>query len=347
MIHPLHYVDSAAEIGTILSELHADRVAVLVDTNTEQHCLKEIVAALPQGSQVFTVPPGEASKSLSTVEALIEKMSRAGLSRKSLLICLGGGVVTDLGGLVAGLFHRGIRHVHIPTSLLAQVDAALGGKNGVNIGKLKNLAGLITQPEHVIIWPILLRTLPQRELVSGMAETIKHALIGDPGLWVQLQKSDIGSPKTAVMSLKRSAAIKMAVVKEDVNESGLRKVLNFGHTLGHAIEAHLHLTGNPILHGEAVAVGMMAAAVLSREISNLAPAACDEIITMLKRTYSVPQVNLQESKQIIALTKRDKKLESGQVKFVLLSAFGKAGYGYEVNDEQMHTALNEIGMIAD
>ncbi len=345
MIHPLTYVNSVEEIQTRIQSLQADKVAVLVDTNTEQHCFKEIVSALPQGSQVFTVPAGEESKSLSTVEALIEKMSRAGYSRQSLLICLGGGVVTDLGGLVAGLFHRGIRYMHIPTTLLAQVDAAIGGKNGVNVGKIKNIAGLFTQAEDILVWPYLLRTLPQRELISGMAETVKHALIADTGLWAQLQNADLGSPKIAVSTLRRSAAIKMAVVKEDVNEKGLRKVLNFGHTLGHAIEAFMQLNKTPILHGEAVAVGMMAAAVLSREISNFAPAACTEVIAMLKRNYPLPTVSQRDAQAIVALTKRDKKLEAGTVKFVLLSSFGQAGFGYEVSDEQMLSALAEIGMI--
>src|SRR5210317_1448664 len=241
-------------------------VFVLVDTHTEQYCLERFFENCPlEIDVVLTMNAGEENKNLSTCEYLSNELSDQGADRNSSLINLGGGVVTDLGGFVACTFKRGIDFYNVPTSLLAMVDASVGGKTGIDFGPLKNQIGIIQEPVQVIIDSHWLQTLPDVELRSGFSEMLKHGLIADKAYWNTLQSLTTLSPNALAPYIERSVELKKDVVLEDPTEKHLRKILNYGHTLGHAIESYYlhHPTQKRLLHGEAIAIGMITEAYLS------------------------------------------------------------------------------------
>ncbi|MFZ4632939.1 MAG: 3-dehydroquinate synthase [Saprospiraceae bacterium] len=260
------FVGPVAEtLGRWLPENAFSRIFVLCDGQTHRHCLPFIQPLLPSDTAFFTLksPYGhslEHLKSMAVAEQVWEAMLSASLDRQALMINLGGGVVGDLGGFCAALYKRGIRYVQVPTTLLAMTDAALGGKLGVDFQGLKNMIGVFAAPAAVFADPFWLNTLPPRELLSGFAEVIKHALIGDPGLWAQLTHGPHPlrmQPADWPTLLAASMQVKLRIVQEDPLEKGLRKLLNFGHTAGHALESWFLQTPEPITHGEAVVMGML------------------------------------------------------------------------------------------
>jgi 3-dehydroquinate synthase len=326
-----------------LGQENFTKIFILVDSNTHVHCLSSFLQKLETQLEVevLEIEVGEEIKTIETCSSLWEALSDLGGDRKSLLVNLGGGVVTDLGGFVAAAFKRGIACVHFPTTLLSMVDAALGGKNGVNLGALKNQVGIIRKPEMVVIDMTFLETLASSEMRSGLAEMLKHGLIADEDYWNRLKSLkdlDLTDLEDLIME---SIVIKEQVVAQDPLEKGLRKSLNFGHTLGHAIESYF--LENPakqkLLHGEAVAAGMVLAAYLSTELEGFPKEKRDEINHVIHSIYGKTDFTEEDQKKIINLLKFDKKNEGGKINFVLLRQIGAPVIDREVPNTLIHEAF--------
>ncbi|WP_225036320.1 3-dehydroquinate synthase [Winogradskyella sp. SM1960] len=316
------------ELNNYIKTKKPSKIFVLVDTNTHDYCLPKFLERLESDEiavEVMEMPNGEEHKSIDICTGVWEALSEYNADRKSLLINLGGGVVTDLGGFVASTYMRGIPYINIPTSLLAMVDASVGGKTGVDLGALKNQVGVINEGELVGVDTSFLDTLPQNEMVSGFAEMLKHGLIYDEVYWntlTHLEKLDISDLDRLIYE---SIVIKNHVVTSDPKEQGLRKILNFGHTIGHAIESYFleNADKTPLLHGEAIAIGMILETYLSTKVCGLSNEHLAEITNGILKTFSKVEINKADQNHIIELLKYDKKNSHGVVKFVLLEAIGK------------------------
>jgi 3-dehydroquinate synthase len=309
-------------LDALLEAKNYSSVFVLVDEHTHQYCLSRLQQSCTQlrDVEVLEVESGEANKDIAIAAQLWEAMIQLGADRHSCLINLGGGVITDLGGFVASTLKRGMDFVHIPTTLLAMVDAAIGGKTGVNVGIYKNQAGTFQHPAAIILHPGWLDTLPQREWLSGYAEVIKHALIGAPEQLDRLFAHPPLSRRKDETLILDSARVKERIVAEDPLEKGLRKALNFGHTAGHALEAYSARTAAPLTHGEAVSLGMRIALALSVNHAGLSVDVRDRADAYLAAHYPVlPDCTVDD---LWPLMLADKKNRDGQVNFVLLSDVG-------------------------
>ena len=332
-----------ARLNQFLKENSFSNLFVLTDSHTHHYCLSPFLQKLKTdlSIEVIEMEAGEENKTLETCSGIWKVLSELGADRKSLLINLGGGVVTDLGGFVASTFKRGISFVHFPTSLLAMVDAAVGGKNGVNLDHLKNQVGVIRKPNLVIADTSFLQTLPANEMRSGLAEMLKHGLIENRRYWQKLQQLDrLGLDDLDALILE-SIEIKENIVKQDPEEKHLRKSLNFGHTLGHAIESYcLESTERTkLLHGEAVAVGMVLAAYLSAEKESFSKTDLREIKNTVVEMYGRVEFSKAEQEKIIDLLKFDKKNEGGKINFVLLRDVGKPVMDRQVSNELIFQAF--------
>lgn len=314
------------------------KCAVITDSNVAPHYAERVSAQLP-GASLHTVPAGEASKSMSVVAGLCSEMNQAGHDRSSFVIALGGGVVGDLAGFVASIFYRGVPFVQIPTTIVSQVDSSAGGKTGVNAPEGKNLIGAFHQPRLVIVDPLTLASLPGREYREGYAEAIKHAAIRDAAMIDDLAALDPADQHPPASLLARNLAIKARVVEEDEQEtSGVRALLNFGHTIGHGIEASLPY--GEMLHGEAISLGIRAALFLSEKINGFPPADSRRILALLEN-FQLPLV-LPDSiptDTIMDKLSRDKKFTGGVIKFVLLTAPGKAEVSNKVTLNDIREAV--------
>ncbi|MBX3102434.1 MAG: 3-dehydroquinate synthase [Bacteroidetes bacterium] len=278
------------------------------------------VASLCQAS--YTVPSGEVYKTLETTQALWRFLLDNGADRKALVFAIGGGVVTDMTAFAASTYMRGVRFILCPTTLLSQVDASMGGKTGIDFAGGKNLVGTFAEPEAVVIGPHFLDTLPPRELLSGYAEVLKHGLIADAAYW-HTHKQISPQQADASRMVQQSIALKHAVVQKDPREQGLRKTLNFGHTLGHAIESVWLETDTPLLHGEAVALGMQLAAELSVELTGLSVAERDDICLHLRQLGFPGPEKLPEPEALFHYLRLDKKNRQGELRFSLLNRIGQ------------------------
>jgi 3-dehydroquinate synthase len=324
--------------------LKAARAAIVTDSNVGPLYADAVASSLRDAGiepVVLTVPAGEASKSMECLTEVCRGMLRAGLDRKSFLVALGGGVVGDLAGFAAAIFQRGIPCVQIPTTIVSQVDSSVGGKTGVNTPEGKNLLGAFHQPRLVLADTDTLASLPEREFNEGFAEIIKHAAIRDASLLDLVE--DRASVRDHLVSLvARNVLIKAAIVEEDERETtGTRALLNFGHTLGHGIEA----AGGygRFLHGEAISLGLVAATRLSVKKSGLSPAEGERILAAL-RAYDLPTVLSGDvpDESISAAMGRDKKFEAGRIRFVLLRSLGDAYLSDEVTGADLGEALAEL-----
>ncbi|MGB0357908.1 MAG: 3-dehydroquinate synthase [Flavobacteriaceae bacterium] len=308
-------------------------IFVLADTNTQTHCLPVFKQHVTFKFAELHMPAGEEYKHITTCVSLWENLSELGADRKSLLINLGGGVVTDLGGFVACTFKRGIDFINIPTSLLAMVDASVGGKTGIDLGPLKNQVGVIEEPKMVLVDTNFLATLPENEYRSGYAEMLKHGLIQEPAYFDTL--SSFLGKEDILPHIYHSVGVKAKVVSEDPYEHGLRKILNFGHTLGHAIESHFLVspTKNRLLHGEAIAIGMVLEGFLSAELTGLPFDDAHRIKAVFGKIY--PPVSFDDNTitEVISMLTHDKKNEHGNVLFVLLEKIGKPVWNQSVSNE--------------
>ena len=319
---------------------------LLVDTHTQEFCLPGFMSqtGLTQ-LEVLVMEAGEEHKTLQTCENLWNQLSERGADRNSALINLGGGVVTDLGGFVACAFKRGIDFYNLPTTLLAMVDASVGGKTGIDLGALKNQIGIIEEPKQVLIDAQWLQTLPQEELRSGFAEMLKHGLISNKDYWEQLKSLPKLEAATLAEFIKPSVAIKKQVVLEDPREKHLRKILNFGHTLGHAIESYYltHPEKKRLLHGEAIAIGMVMEAYLGVSCCSFSNVAAEEIKKTFAQFYPPVEIDAQDREGILELLRHDKKNKAGRVNFVLLKSIGVPEIDVEVPQELFTQAFEFYG----
>lgn len=290
----------------------------LVDENTRRHCLPKLDFDFP----VIEIKAGEVHKNINTCQEIWSALFDQKADRKSLLINLGGGVIGDMGGFCAATFKRGIDFVQMPTTLLAQVDASVGGKLGIDFQSIKNGIGIFKNPAAVFVDTLFLKTLPERELRSGFAELIKHALIADPPLWKALIKMENLSQFPIEKWINRAIEIKLEIVLSDPFEKNIRKALNFGHTIGHAVESWSWQTDRPLLHGEAIAFGMMCEARLSHLRGGLPDFQLEEILRFLKKHFG--KISLPENafEDLLAFMRQDKKNEQGAINFTLLSSIG-------------------------
>lgn len=328
------------DFPALLHQFDYSRLVVLADENTYRHCYPLLLPYLPEQHDLIVVLAGEAHKSISTCEKVWLRMSELRLDRKALMLNLGGGVVTDMGGFIAGTYKRGIRFLHLPTTLLGMVDAAIGGKVGIDLGSLKNQLGLFKLPEAIFICPAFLDTLPRRIWLSGFAEVIKHYLVADKEAWQNLQNQAFDALDTFSL-IQKAVQIKSEVVEQDMEEQHLRKILNFGHTVGHAVESYFLDFDRPyLLHGEAVALGMIAEAQLSYQKGYLSEGELTEISTYLSRHFSLPQIPPFAYPAIFEFMQQDKKNKHGQIQAVLLNKIGEAVWDETLNFEEFARAVD-------
>lgn len=342
-VNPVLYSENAfLKLNEFIESEAPSRVFVLVDTNSNQFCLPGFLQKLKTETEVIEIEAGEEHKNLETCEGVWNVLSELGADRKSLLINLGGGVVTDLGGFVASAFKRGIRFINIPTTLLAMVDASVGGKNGVDLGNLKNQIGFINQPEMVLIDIQFLATLPAEELRSGLAEILKHGLIASETYWEKVSRLDQLDITDLEDIIKESVEIKKEVIKKDPYENDLRKTLNFGHTLGHAIESYCltHPDRRKLLHGEAIAIGMLLETFISSELIKFPENKLENLKKVIANMYGKEEFSSEDISEIKQLTRFDKKNEGGKINFVLLEDIGKPVIDRQVPDDLINRAFD-------
>lgn len=327
----------------------SNKICIVSDSNVAKIYAKELEKHLKTSFDTiinFTFNAGESSKNLETVEKIYEHLIINRFDRHDLLLALGGGVVGDLTGFTAATYLRGIDFVQIPTSLLSQVDSSIGGKTGVDFKKYKNMVGAFYQPKLVYMNLSVLKTLPEQQLSSGLAEIIKHGCIKDNGYftWLNENMSKAFELDMKVMEemIYKSCQIKRDVVERDPKEKGERALLNFGHTIGHAIEK---LADFRLYHGECVAIGMVAAAYLSVKKGFLSKTELDAVVDLIKKAKLPVSVSNQDESSILAATKNDKKMVAGQIKFILLHAMGDACIDTTVSDAEMLEAIHFVQTI--
>lgn len=315
-------------------------IAVLSDDNTARHCLPLIKEQLaPFQPHYITVPAGEKHKTLETCQYIWSQLFEAGAGRNWCLLNLGGGVIGDMGGFCAGTFKRGMDFIQIPTTLLSQVDASVGGKLGIDFYGVKNSIGLFRDPRAVWADARFFETLSARELRSGFAEIIKHALIADVQQWQELQQ--ITNLENIDWSewVARSVAIKQQIVQEDPHEKGIRKALNFGHTIGHAIESYFLETATPLLHGEAIAVGMICEAWLSAQQLGLSQQELAAITDYFLTIYGHPTLPEGIDDLLLSTMRQDKKNEDARINFSLIPTAGKVVVNQTATAEEIVHSL--------
>ena len=323
--YSVHFNQKAfAQLKEVLSAKAYSKVFVLVDENTKADCLPVFKNEMSDGFSfgLIEIKSGEVHKNIESCNQVWLALSEMDADRKSLLINLGGGVVTDLGGFVASTYKRGIDFINIPTTLLSMVDASVGGKTGVDLGPLKNQIGVINQPQMVLIATVFLQTLDDRQMKSGFAEMLKHGLIQDAAYWKELKA--LKTLDRAHEHIFTSVRIKNKVVLEDPTEQHLRKILNFGHTLGHAVESYFleHSDKETLLHGEAIIVGMILEAYLSNKITGLPLDELQDIKSTFLKRYKKVDFTKEDILAILSNLKFDKKNTHGNINFVLLKAIG-------------------------
>jgi 3-dehydroquinate synthase len=323
--YPIFFNDSLTELANFVKQGNYSHFFILTDENTAQHCLPLVKVKLGDLTHydLIEINAGEESKDIDFCIGIWKLLIDFGADRKSLMINLGGGVISDLGGFAASTFKRGIDFVHVPTTLLSQVDASVGGKTGIDIDSIKNIIGTFTQPKAVFIHDEFLNTLPDRQILSGLAEMLKHGLICDAVYWSQLKNSDLEKPSAEL--IYRSVEIKNEVVIEDPKETGIRKSLNFGHTVGHAVETYslLNDSGSSLSHGEAIAIGMICEAWLSHKKIGLSSEALTEITDVITALYPKYFIEEAANDQLYALMLKDKKNQSGKINCTLLKQIGQ------------------------
>jgi 3-dehydroquinate synthase len=339
--YPIHFENSLQQLGRFIAENHYSKILFLVDTLTEQHCLPVVKAALPDlpDFDIIEVDPGEENKNIDFCIGIWKMMLDFKADRNSLLINLGGGVITDMGGFAASTFKRGIDFVHVPTTLLSQVDASVGGKTGIDMDQVKNIIGTFAQPQAVFIEPDFLKTLDKRQIYSGFAEIIKHGLIYDADLFNSIR--NIQPEQNAGEYIYRSVEIKNEVVTQDPLEKGLRKILNFGHTIGHAVESHSLMNDrDPLLHGEAIAMGFICEAYLSVRYNTLTEAELSEIVSVVLHYFPKYQLNQASFGALTELMLNDKKNADGRINFSLLNRIGACSTDKFCEEGEIEESLN-------
>ncbi|MBR0525863.1 MAG: 3-dehydroquinate synthase [Prevotella sp.] len=344
-------------LETAIGECHPDRLFVLTDDNTRRLCWPVVKDyGCLAAAQLITIPAGDEHKNLTSLSHVWEQLQQGGATRHSLMVCLGGGMVTDLGGFAASTFKRGIAFINIPTTLLAMVDASVGGKTGINFCGLKNEVGVFSEAQAVIICTRFLQTLDMQNVLSGYAEMLKHGLISNKEHWAELLRfpieglnrqdvedsSDRQDPSGGLASLlARSVAVKERIVEADPHEQGLRKALNLGHTIGHAIEEwSFKPTPTPLLHGYAVAYGLVGELYLSAVKCHFPTDRLRQTVQFVREHYGTPAITCNDYPALLRLMTHDKKNTAGTINFTLLADIGELQLNQSATDEEICEALD-------
>jgi len=338
--HTLYFESNLATLKVLLESNRYSKVFVLADEHTSEICLPLFQSFLDFSEfDLIETSAGEENKNIDFCIGIWKTLLDFEADRKSLMINLGGGVITDMGGFIASTYKRGIDFINIPTTLLSQVDASVGGKTGIDIDNVKNMVGTFTLPQMVFIETAFLKTLPERQLLSGFAEMIKHGLIYDKSYYEKLKASSYLTPAAA--DIYRSVEIKNDVVTIDPHEKNLRKILNFGHTIGHAIEGYsLANDEDPLTHGEAIAIGFVCEAALSINNSTLSTDELEDISKYILSLYPKYHIKKESYSTLLDLMKSDKKNEDGNILFSLLESIGKCTFNCRVITADILSSLD-------
>jgi 3-dehydroquinate synthase len=338
--HSIYFDTQLAPLMELIGQEKYSNIFVFADRNTAEACLPVFRAMLDDfsGFDLIETDPGEENKNIDFCIGIWKTLLDFGADRKCLIINLGGGVITDMGGFVASTYKRGVDFINIPTTLLSQVDASVGGKTGIDIDNVKNMVGTFSLPQAVFIEAEFLKTVPKREMLSGFAEMIKHGLIADRNYYYELKETSYTNINTA--AIHRSVVIKNEVVTEDPQEKARRKILNFGHTIGHAVESYsLSKDKKPLTHGEAIAIGMICEAYLSHKNSTLPEEELAEIRQYISSVYPKYKIKEKSFDQLSVLMQSDKKNEHGNIMFSLLQSIGDCTYNCRVSASDIRESL--------
>lgn len=332
--------NSFTSLSSFFTENSFSSVYVLADENTAKHCYPKILTLLPK-HRVIPIQSGEENKTITTCNLIWQKLTEANADRKALLINLGGGVIGDMGGFAAGCYKRGISFINIPTTLLAMVDASVGAKCGIDFTGFKNQIGLFNEPKAVCIHTGFLETLPERELRSGFAEVLKHYLIADKEAFLKIKNRKLKIEDYDWNALvKENIAIKQLIVEQDPTEQGIRKALNFGHTIGHAMESFfLNDEHQKLLHGEAVAAGIICESYISFKKELLSKSELQQITEVVLHYFGKADIAPQHFGHIAELIQQDKKNEQAQTRFTLLNGMGSYRINMAVDKDLIHESL--------
>lgn len=317
-------------------------VVIFTDTHSHNHCLAYLLTQVSelQQARIIQIPHGEESKNIETCTHLWQTLIQMECDRKTVIINLGGGVITDMGGFVAGTFKRGVRFINVPTTLLAQVDASVGNKTGIDLGSLKNQVGIFCQPLAVYIDTHFLKTLNKRELLNGFAEMIKHSLLDGPAHWKKIKSFSFHELNALAPLIEKSVGFKSYIIKKDPEEKGLRKILNFGHTIGHALESFsLESDRKELKHGEAVAIGMIIELFLSVKKAGFPKEKVNEIESFILSLYPPFKFDTTDINRLIELMRSDKKNRGNRISFSLLKNIGEPEFDHFISGSEIHEAL--------
>ncbi|WP_024989080.1 3-dehydroquinate synthase [Segatella albensis] len=331
-----------SELATAISECEHDKTFILVDEVTKEKCWPLLSKQLSmRKAKLITIEATDTHKNIESLAHVWEELGNDGASRHSLLINLGGGMVTDLGGFAASTFKRGINFINIPTTLLAMVDASVGGKTGINFNGLKNEIGVFNDSKFVILDTDFLKTLDGQNICSGYAEMLKHGLISNEKMWAELIKFDIQQPDLGKLQdmLAKSVKVKENVVKKDPHEQGIRKALNLGHTFGHAFESW-SLKHSPILHGYAVAYGMICELYLSAIKTGFPTDKMHQTVQFIRENYGAINITCDDYPELIELMTHDKKNRNGIINFTLLANIGDIRIDQTATEEEIKEAFD-------
>ena len=338
MTDNIHFsADPAHDLSKFLQSKSYSSIAILNDEHTAEHCYPLIAPGLPEHARI-EVSAGEEYKNLSTCESIWRKMTDLRMDRHGVLVIVGGGVLGDMGGFCAATYKRGIDFVLIPTTLLSQVDASIGGKLGIDFHHFKNHIGVFQTPVYTLLHSGFLKTLPGPEKRSGFAEVIKHALIADAPVWNEIRRHSLEEQRWDKL-LEHSVKVKLNVVKNDPYEKGLRKTLNAGHTIGHAVETYLLQANRKIMHGEAVAIGLICESYLAKERGMLPEEDFNAIRHYILKVFGKVTLNSHDDDAVANLTMQDKKNKGNKILCVLLEGVGNAKWDCEIRPDEVKRAL--------
>ncbi len=338
--YPVFFKNTLQHLADFIEHGHYSKIFVLTDELTTRHCLPVLQPVLDRlvNYDLIEIASGEENKNIDFCIGIWKMLVDFGADRHALLVNVGGGVITDMGGFAASTYKRGIDFVQVPTTLLSQVDASVGGKTGIDLDHIKNIVGTFTSPKAVFVAHEFLETLPKRQVLSGMAEMLKHGLIADAGYWHELIAQGAKLPDQELIA--QSVAIKNRIVTDDPHERGFRKALNFGHTIGHAVETYSLENGvTHLTHGEAIAIGMICEAWLSHKKSSLSDAELQEIVNVIGKWY--PKYYLDESCHSVLhqLMRKDKKNKGTEINCTLLTRIGDCTIDHICTEEELCDSL--------
>jgi 3-dehydroquinate synthase len=333
--------DNFSSLNEFLNRKSFSKIFILVDENSHEYCLPTLLANMETDLEfeIIEIEAGEEIKNIQTASQLWEILTEMQADRKALMINLGGGVITDMGGFVASTYKRGIQFINIPTTLLSMCDASIGGKTGIDLMHYKNMVGTFTFPEQIFVFPKFLETLPFKELRSGFAEMLKHGLIANPLHWENLTRLHKLDTEGIIPHIQTSMDIKQNVVQEDFHEKNIRKTLNFGHTIGHAVESLYLDQKNPVLHGEAVAMGMITETYLSFLEGLVSEEEAQLVIQNIRKYYPYLDISDFDDDAIFDLLMNDKKNSNNTILFSLLSGIGSCTFDYECSQKNIADSL--------